>query len=119
MSLGSDRFHIEAVFERAAQIGPAAAGHAFRAFLLADVDVVQDFLELPFGALGAHLSGRTERIADLNLGDARDGFLHELVEDRFMHQGPRRTGADLALVESEEREALERLVEEGVVLVTS
>ena len=47
--------------------------------------------------------------------DARDGALHELVVDRLLHQRAARAGADLALVEREHREALERLVEELVV----
>ena len=42
---------------------------------------------------------------------------HELVVDVLLHEHPRVAGADLALVESEEDGALDRLVEEFVVLV--
>jgi ParB family chromosome partitioning protein len=44
------------------------------------------------------------------------GPLHEAVEDLFVDQGAARTGADLALVEREHDEALDRLVEEIVIL---
>ncbi len=53
-----------------------------------------------------------ERVALLDRGDPLQAALHELVVDRLLDQRPRRAGADLALVEREQHEALDRLVEE-------
>ena len=64
-----------------------------------------------------HHRGGVERVARLDRLRARDDLLHELVVDVLLHEHPRAAGADLALVESEEDGALDRLVEEFVVLV--
>ena len=64
------RLDVKTVLERAAKFGPGAAGQAFGAFLLADVDVLEDLFKLALGALRAHLGGGIERIANLDRGDA-------------------------------------------------
>src|ERR1700730_9422988 len=48
--------------------------------------------------------------------DARSRFFHESVVDRFLYERPARASADLPLIEREHGKALERLVEEVVVL---
>ena len=65
----------------------------------------------------AHLRRRIERITDLDLRHTGNGFFHETIEDRFLDESAGRTGADLALVESEEGEAFQRLVQKPVILV--
>ena len=84
---------------------------------LADVDVGEDLLELVVGGLRADHRRRVERVALHDLLHALDGTLHEGVVDALLHERARRAGANLALVEGEHGEALERLVEELVVLV--
>ena len=87
-----------------------------RAFLLADVDVGQDLLELIVRRLSADLRAHVERIALLDLLDALDRALHEPIVDRLLDQRALRARAHLALVEREHREAFERLVEEVIVV---
>ena len=55
--------HVVAVLQLAAEMRPLAAGRELRAFLLADIDVAQDLLELAARRLRAHLGGRIERMA--------------------------------------------------------
>src|SRR3546814_3473244 len=78
------------------------------------IDIAQDLVELVLRRLRADLDRGVERIALADRGDARHGALDEAIEDRLMDQRARRAGADLALVEREQREAFERLVEEGI-----
>ena len=111
------RLDVEAVVQLAAQRGPLAADQHLGAFLLADVDVGEDLLELVVGGLGADHGRGLERVALLDLVDAGDRLLHEAVVDRSLHQRAARAGADLALVQREHGEAFQRLVEEVVVLV--
>jgi len=110
------RLHVIALGQLAVELGLLAAGEQFRPFLLADVDIGQDLLELIVRRLRPDHGGRIERIALLDLVHARDRLLHELVVDRALHQRARRTGADFALVQREHGETFERLVEEVVVL---
>ena len=94
-----------------------AAGQHLGALLLADVDVGQDLLELVVGGLRADHAWRGRAGCPARRFFTRSiGPLHELVVDRLLHERARRAGADLALVEGEHGEALERLVEEVVVL---
>ena len=72
---------------------------------------------LALARLSAHHRGGVERVARLDRLRARDDLLHELVVDVLLHEHPRVAGADLALNEGEEDGALDRLVEELVVLV--
>ncbi|EAQ00328.1 carR [Janibacter sp. HTCC2649] len=92
-----------------------ATGEDLGALLLADVEVAEDLLVLVVARLGADHDVGVERVAHGDGVDPGDGLLHELVIDRLLHEGTRGAGADLALVEREHREALERLVEERVV----
>jgi hypothetical protein len=108
---------VEAVLEVAAEVSLLAAGEALGTFCLADGDVLEDLLLLVLGGLWAHLGGGVERVADLDFGNARYGTFDELVEDGLVHEGARGAGADLALVEREERKAFDGLVEEVIVLI--
>ena len=86
-----------------------------RAFLLADIDVGEDLLELLARSLRAQHRVRRERIALIDRLYARQNLLHEPVVDRFLNQRARRAGADFALVEREQDEAFNRFIEERVV----
>ncbi len=94
-----------------------AAGQHFSAFLLADIDVAEDFLQL----LGRHLRAdhgvALERIGLLDGRHALQRPLHELVVDAFLNERAAGAGADFALVEREHHEAFDRLVEEVIVFV--
>mmetsp|Transcript_27116 Transcript_27116/g.79141 ORF Transcript_27116/g.79141 Transcript_27116/m.79141 type:complete len:412 (-) Transcript_27116:686-1921(-) len=94
-----------------------AAGEHLCALRGAEVDVVDDLLVLRARDLRPHHRRLVERVPRLDRLRARDDLLHELVVDVLLHEHPRVAGADLALVESEEDGALDRLVEELVVLV--
>ena len=89
---------------------------SFGAFALADLDVRQDLFQLIVGGLGTDHGLGVQRVAlPYRLGADR-GQLEELVVDVGLDQAARRARADLALVEGEHREALERLVLEVVVV---
>ena len=74
-----------------------AAGHKLRALLLAEIDVVEDLLELVLVDLRRVHRLLVERVACLSpallrqLGAAR----HELVVDVRVHEGPRGSAAHL------------------------
>ena len=57
-----------------------------------------------------------QRVALLDGFDARQHPFHEAVIDALLDQSARRAGADFALVEREQHQALDRLVEEIVIL---
>jgi hypothetical protein len=90
-------------------MGPRTAGRALRPLLLADLDIADEFGQLIFGCPGSHLGLRIARVADLDLCNAGDRAVHELLEDRFLDERARRTWADLTLVEGEEGKAFQRL----------
>ena len=116
MALEHRRLDVEALAEVARQVVASAAGEQLGAFLAADVDVAQDLLQLLARGLRADHRRRIERVAlDDRLGPG-DRPLHEAVIDRLVDQRAARAGADLALVEGEHHEALDRLVEVIVVL---
>ncbi len=114
--LEDGRLVVVAAFELAAEVGTVAADQQLGSFALADLDVARDLLELRGRDLGADLGFAVERMALPDGGDPPEAAIHELVVDRFLHECPRRTGADLALVEGVEHEPFDRLVEEVVVL---
>src|SRR5271165_126668 len=93
-----------------------AADQDFGAFLLADVDVGENLLQLLGRSLSANHHCGIERVALNNRIDALQRALHEAVVDRLLDERAARTGADLALVEREHDKAFDRLVEEVVVL---
>ncbi len=76
--------------------GTATAGERLRAFLLADVEITGDALELLLGNERADLCIGIETVADLQLlaelGDAAD----ELLVDRLLDEQTRAGAADLA-----------------------
>ena len=78
----------------------------------ADVDVLFNLRVLREGNLRAHHRGRIERVTGLDGLRPGDDALHEGVVDVLLHQQPRLTRADLALVEREEHGALDSLVQE-------
>jgi ParB family chromosome partitioning protein len=80
------RLDIIAVLQLAAEMRALAANDALRSFLLADVDVVKNLLQLAVRGLGAHHRARIEGIAHLDFADPRHGFLHEAVENRVLDQ---------------------------------
>ena len=115
-ALEDRRLHVVALGEVAAEVGALAADQQLRAALLADVDVRQDLLELVVRRLGADHRLGVERVALLDRADPLDAVAEQLVVDRPLDERARRARADLALVQREEREALERLVVERVAL---
>ncbi len=92
-----------------------AADQAFGTFLLAQVQVRENLLQLFLRGLRADHGALVERVALGDGGHALQGAFHEAVVDRFLDQHAAGAGADLALVQREHGEAFQRLVEEGVV----
>jgi len=92
-----------------------AAGQDLGTFLLADLDIAEDLLELFARGLGADHGRGIERMALLDLLHALDRLFHEAVIDRLLDQGAAGAGADFALVEGEHGEPFQRLVEIVVV----
>ncbi len=92
-----------------------AAAENLGPFILADLDVVEDLHELVVGCLGAHHGGGVQGVAHLDGVDTLQAALHELVVDVLLDQRPGRTGADLALIEGEQHQALDGFVQEVVV----
>ena len=117
VTLEHRRRDVVALLHVAAEPDALAAGQELGAFLLADVDVAEDLLELVVRRLRAELGVGVERIAGLDLRGARDRAVHERWVDLLLDQRARGTGADLALVQQEHREAFQRLLPERVVLV--
>ncbi|CFW91781.1 Uncharacterised protein [Bordetella pertussis] len=112
------RLDIETLVQPARQhVVTRAAGQALRALLAADIDIGQDLVHLHLRDLCAHHGAGIERMAGLDGLHPRDGLLDEALVDRLLDQDARRAGADLALVEREHGQALERLVQELVVVV--
>ena len=109
--------HVVAAFQVAAQVGLAATGQHFGAFLLAQLQVRQDLGELLFAGLRAHHAVGVQRVLVLDGGHALEHTLHELVVDAFLDQRTRWAGADLALVEREQHQAFNGLVQKRIVLV--
>ena len=116
MALEYGGLDVETAREIAGQLVRNAAGENLRTFLLADVDVGKDLLVLIIRGLRADLGRHFVRIGLANFLDALDGALHEALVDGLLHQSARGAGAYLALVQREHGEALERLVDEIVVL---
>ena len=117
VALEQGRLDVVAAGQVAVQVGLVAADQYFSAFLLAQVEVGHDLGQLFLGSLRAHHGVGIERAAHLDRRHARQAALHELVVDRFLDQRTARAGADLALVEGEQHQALDCLVQEAVVLV--
>ena len=67
------RLDVVAAVEVTAKLGALAAGQDLRAFLLADVDVGQDLLELVVGGLRADHRVGVQRVALLDGFDAVGG----------------------------------------------
>ncbi|CAM2147310.1 hypothetical protein PT2222_10131 [Paraburkholderia tropica] len=111
------RLHVIARAEFAGQRVAFAANQALRAFLLAEVDVREDLLQLFLRCLRADHRLRVERMALLDRRHALERALHEAVVDLFVDQHARRAGTHFALIEREHREAFERLVEIAVVVI--
>ncbi len=114
MPFEDGRRDVVAAGQVAFQLDAVAAGADRGAFLLADVDVGQDLLELVVAGLRADLRVGVQRVALLDLRGALGGVGDEVVVDAGLDQRPRRAGANLALVEREHREPFQRLVVEGV-----
>src|SRR3954452_17337021 len=108
---------IEATGKVTRQVVAYPARQDLRALLAADIDIGQDLLHLLGGRLRADHGGRIQRIALDDRLNPLQGPLHEAVKYLFVDQGAARTGADLALVEREHDEALDRLFEKIVALV--
>ena len=102
--------------EVSTEVHRLATTHQAGAFVLPDLDVVQDLVVLLLAGLRTDHGVAVQRVALYDLLGALGGIDQELVEDRLLDQRPARAGADLALVQREHREALERLVIEVVVL---
>ncbi len=114
VALEDRRLDVEATIKTCNRTRRTAAENLC-AFVLADVDVGHDLLELIVRRLCADHRCRIKRVAlDDRLG-ARDCLLHELVIDRLVHESTRWACADLTLVEGEHHEAFDCLVEEVVI----
>lgn len=94
-----------------------AADEGLRALLRADFQVLGNLFHLFLGGLRAHHGLGVERVADLDLLDALDSQLEELVRDVFVDERTRWAGTHLALVERKHNEAFDTLLEVGVILV--
>ncbi len=94
-----------------------AAGQQLSAFLLADIDVAQDLLQLLARDLRADHGVGLQRIGLLDGCDTLQRPLHELVVNAFLDESAARAGADFALIEREHDEAFNGLIEEVIVFV--
>src|SRR6516165_8064821 len=101
--------------ELPADLGPLPADQDLGSFAPADLHVGADLLQLLGGYLRADHGLGVQRVALLDLGDPGQRARHELLEDVLGDERARRAGADLALVERVQHQALDGLVQELIV----
>lgn len=93
-----------------------AAAQDFRAFVLGNLDIAEDFLFLAFVDLGAHLGVIFPRHADLHLLEGVDQGRYETVINRVLDEDAAAGAADLPLVEKDTQlGAVQGLVEAAIV----
>mmetsp|Transcript_23668 Transcript_23668/g.38687 ORF Transcript_23668/g.38687 Transcript_23668/m.38687 type:complete len:215 (-) Transcript_23668:859-1503(-) len=103
--------NVEAIVIGIVHFLTATAGQHFRAFLLADVEVGHDLVELLLAGLSADLHIGIERVATLDGLRAFNNLGHELLVHVFLYQRTGRTGTDLTLVEERQHQAFHTLVD--------
>ncbi len=86
MALEHRGLHVIALGELAVEREPLATGQELGAFLLADIDIRKNLLQLIVGGLRADHGRELERIALLDLFHPGNRLLHEAVVDRALHQ---------------------------------
>src|SRR4029453_2061038 len=109
VALEDGRLDVVAVFQ-AAEDPAVATGEHPRPFGGADVDVAEDFLQLPLACLRADHRRRVERVTGHNGLHSLQRPRHELVVDGAVDQRSGRARAHLALIQREHHEAFDRLV---------
>src|SRR5690554_5689974 len=117
MTLEERRLDIRAAVEIAAELRPLAADKQLRALLLSEIDIGENLFKLLLTRLCSHHALGIERVEMLDGLHPLEHALHEFFVDRFLNERARRAGADLALVEREEDEALNRFIEVGIILI--
>ncbi len=88
VALEQGRLDVVTGGQRAFQFLDLAAGQQLGAFLLGDVEVRQDLLELLLRGLGADHGVGVQRVAALDLQHLLHHHFHELRVDRFLYQCP-------------------------------
>src|ERR1700722_12458708 len=96
-----------------------APGEQFRALLLTDIDVAEDFFKLLGRNLRTDHGGGFERVGLLDGCDALESPFHEAVVDALLNKRAAGAGADFALVEREHDEAFDGFIEEVVVFAAN
>ena len=117
VALEQGRLHVVAADQVAFHLGLFATNQHLRAFLLAQLEVGQNFCQLLFGGLGADHGVGIERVALHNDRHAFEDTFHEGVVNAFLNQGAAGAGAHLALVEGKQHQAFDGFVQKTVVLV--
>ena len=117
VALKDRRLHIVAALKIAVEHIALTAAKQLSAFLLADVDIAQNLLQLLARRLRPDHRRRVQRISLLHRSHALQRPLHEPVINALLNQRPARTGADLALIQRKHRESFKRLVKEVIILL--
>ncbi len=112
VTLDQGRLHVITGGQATFELLGSTAGEDLRAFLLSDLHVGEDLVELLLGCLGADHGVGIQRIATLDRLDLLHHHFHEGLEDRFLNQCARRAGADLTLVEEGQHQAFGSLFDE-------